>query len=146
MNSSIQMICFNTSSICYSSRNEISSRITDIGNVFILPSVNIASLTFNILCVIVFSNKKMTGEVNELSLLISLADVIFSIICAFLVLARCGNFCSFSNSFSIKVYEQFIYLFFGCLHYIYNYEKQLSGVYKDIIIFSKNKEEKLIFN
>ena len=109
----------NSSIPCYNSLSTLTSRLTDIGNVFVLPVVNVFSFILNLLCILVFLQKKMTGEVNELFLLVSIADFIFSFICVFLVLARCGFYCSFGYSYILRIYEQFIFLYMGniCLSF-----------------------------
>jgi hypothetical protein len=109
----------NSSIPCYTSLDTLTTRLTDIGNVFILPIVNFYSFILNLLCIIVFTRKKMTGEVNELFFLVSIADFIFAIVCIFLVLARCGVYCSFGYSYILRIYEQFVFLYIGnvCLSF-----------------------------
>jgi hypothetical protein len=122
--------CNNNTTACYTSLDTLTTRLTDIGNVFILPIVNVYSFILNLFCIIVFTHKNMSGEVNELLLLVSISDFIFSFICVFLVLARCGIYCSFGYSYILRIYEQYIFLFLGnvCLSFTILIDTYLASI------------------
>jgi hypothetical protein len=98
---------------CYDSIDSLSSRLTDFGNFFILPILNTYSFFTNLICIIVFLNKKLNGETNQILLLISFSDFINVIFRVLLMPARCGIYCSIGYSYLMKFYELNIFLLLG---------------------------------
>ena len=98
---------------CYDSIDSLSTRFTDFVNFIILPIINTCSFFTNLVCVIVFLNKKLKGETNQILLLISLADFLGSIFRAAIMQARCGIYCTIGHSYPMKFYELYIFILTG---------------------------------
>ena len=113
----IREICANIT--CYESLFNITSRIADIGNVFILPFINTYGIIANILCIIVFSSNRLKGEVYLFMLLTSISDLVLALSWLSSFIIRCGVYCNFGYNYGAKKYEQIIYLYLGntCLSF-----------------------------
>jgi hypothetical protein len=104
---------------CYESLYDITSRIADLGNVFILPFINMFGVIANTLCIIVFSSNRFKSEVYVFMLISSICDFILALSWFSSFIIRCGVYCNVGYSYAAKLYEQIIYLYLGntCLSF-----------------------------
>jgi hypothetical protein len=113
----IEDLCVNKT--CYESLFNITSRIADLGNVFILPFINTYGIITNTLCIIVFSSKRLKSDIYLFMLLTSISDLIMAISWSLSFIIRCGAYCNFGYNYGAKQYEQIIYYYLGntCLSF-----------------------------
>lgn len=97
----------------YNSTASLSSRVTDIANVFVLPPICVFGIVLNIFCIIVVSRKELSGELYTFILFHSICDLIFLVINVFTCIVRCGIYCAYGYAFLSKVWELYIHLFTG---------------------------------
>ena len=100
--------------------NELSTRLIDIINVYILPFINLYSFVCTILSVIIFSNRKLKGELYQYMLMESIASLIYFILNSFIFIIRCGVYCSYGYSYYSKFYELYFYIYIGKSIEIFN--------------------------
>ena len=97
----------------YETLSYLTPKLSDIVNVFILPSIAFYSVITNLICLIVFSDKTLfKNQTYKYFLFNSIFDIIYSFINLFVFIMRCGTYCDYGYSYWIKMYE--IYAF----HYI----------------------------
>lgn len=108
-------ISFNQSATetIFNSTDFLSTIITDIANVFVLPPLCLIGMLLNLICIIVILQPELKGEIYSFMLFHSICDFIFLLICFFTFIIRCGSFCKHSYTYGAKTYELFIYLFIG---------------------------------
>jgi hypothetical protein len=154
--SSDYTIAYENSSLFYSKNQSIfdstevfTSKLTDIGNVFILPPICFFGLIANLINIVVILQPEFKGTVYHIMLMNTITDFCFLSIMFFIVIIRCGSLCPYGYTFASKVYEQYIYLFigntfllFGTLHDIYISLARL-GSFKRVSL--QNKQQKLDF-
>lgn len=103
--------------ITYNSTLNLTTRVADFFNVFILPPICLESLLFNFISILVIIKiKRQTNDKRNIytfMLLNEIIDFLLSFINVIIVIMRCGALCSYGYSFELKIYEQWIYLFLG---------------------------------
>lgn len=85
--------------------------ITDIGYVAIIPTVSVLGLIFNLISVVILSNKSFKETMYKFLLANSIIDSIYLFVISFLPIARCIDICSLSSKFLPKFYELYGFLF-----------------------------------
>lgn len=97
----------------YNSTASLSSRISDIANVFVLPPICFTGFLLNLICLIVIMKPELKGEVYTFIMFHSFCDLIFLFINFFTFIIRCGVFCNYGYSFLSKLWELYVHLFIG---------------------------------
>jgi hypothetical protein len=97
----------------YDSKDTLSSIVTDVGNVYILPPICLFGIFFNLLSVITLFRSNLKSSIYQFMLINSTCDLVFLSICLLTVIIRCGRFCPYDYSYYSKLYEQYIYLYIG---------------------------------
>ena len=97
---------------------ELTSRLVDYTNVYILPVICLFGMVTSFLNLVIFCDKKfLLAKTNSIiykyMLVNSMCDFLFLLTQLFLVVIRCGSLCPFGYAQSSKFYELYIYLFVG---------------------------------
>ena len=101
----------------YNSSLELSSRIADIFNVFIIPMISIAGFVEKTMSIVVLSkiiNKKGKNNSTIYNYMITneIIDIINCCVIGFTFLFRCGTFCSYGYTFISKIYDMVFFVYF----------------------------------
>jgi hypothetical protein len=97
----------------YDSKDSLSSIVTDVGNVYILPPICLFGIFFNLLSVITLFRSNLKNSIYQFMLINSICDLVFLSICIFTAIIRCGRFCPYGYNYYSKLYEQYVYLYVG---------------------------------
>lgn len=97
----------------FSDLRSLSTLLQDVFNVYIFPSVCFIGCVLNILCLVTLLNKNLNTKVLKFVFLIIISDLMKLFVSVFLVIFRCGALCPYGYSYFWKLYEQYIYLFYG---------------------------------
>ena len=97
----------------YYSLQSLSSILIDTLNFYFLPFISMYSFICNILMVIVFTNKRLNGDVYQYLLFDSLVGTFYFSISTFIFLIRCGVYCPYGYDYTSKFYELYLYFFIG---------------------------------
>ena len=138
---------------CFTSLSQLTQESVDFFDHFIMPIINLFSITTNLASLIVFSCKSLRKDgVGQLMFIMSISDFIYSLACIPLFVTRCGAFCSFSYSYWTIALELYYYftitytcLLFNLLVDIYLAIIKLSSFSTKKIKFSlNNRNDKII--
>ena len=107
-------------SIIHNSTENLSFRVADFGNVYILPPICLFGLITNFFSILVLSRPELKGIMYQFMLINTIADFTHLLLGIFLIFVRCGSLCSTSFTFIAKFYELYIFLFISnnCLLFI----------------------------
>jgi hypothetical protein len=95
----------------YYSLEKLTSRTSDVLNVYIIPLLNMYNVICYSLATIVLSNKNLKGDVNRLLLVFSILGVVVFLISNCLVIVRCGILCPWGYDYVSKFIEAFVFLY-----------------------------------
>ena len=96
-------------------KSSLSTRFQDVTNVFVLTPVAVIGLILTTLKIIVLADKKLQGRMYQYFLLSSIFSLLVFLSSVFLALFRCGTLCPFGYNYYSKVFEQFFYMYAGCI-------------------------------
>lgn len=114
MNNSTSVVVVLQQSIkLYNTTSGLSTRITDVANVFVLPPICIAGIVLNAACIAVVAQRELNGELYSFIMFHSICDLIFLFINTFTCIIRCGVYCPYAYTFAAKVWELYFHLFTG---------------------------------
>lgn len=111
------MALFNSSSLnftdleIYNSTSSLTNKFTDYVNLFVLPSISVYGVGINFVSILASARLSKKDIMNLYMLYASILNFIFSLICVFLAIIRCGSLCSYSYTYEAKVYELYVYLY-----------------------------------
>jgi hypothetical protein len=97
----------------YLTLSNLSSRVSDIANVFVLPPTCVVGMVLNLLCIICIMQPELKGEVYTFMLIHAVTDFIFLFINTFTFIIRCGVYCDLGYAFLSKAWELYIHLYIG---------------------------------
>ena len=89
------------------------NRIRDIWWTFILPSICIFGICANMINIIILAKLRKKNSTYRLMLYNSISNLLYSFVCAFVFMMRCGNLCPFQNTWIACVYEKYFYFYFS---------------------------------
>lgn len=125
------------------------SKTQEIYYVFIFPTILGMGVIFNSMALHVIwqlINKKKLSKstanvilykymfVNELS------DLLTCLNASFIILSRCGQYCSIAFTLPVKIYEQYIYTFMGNTYLFWSLLNEISFSIERLRAFSKEKK------
>lgn len=90
--------------------NEDIVKLSDFYWTYILPSICIFSIVTNSINIIVFIRLRSQNPIYKFMLINSITNFVYSFICSFVFLMKCGQFCKQEKTLISRVYE--IYLFY----------------------------------
>lgn len=132
----------------YNSTSSLSTRLSDVFNVFVLTPICFIGIFFNLSSVIILiqiiRNKKDKRNVFTYMLLNQLVDLLFCIINIFVIVIRCGQYCSYAYTYYAKLYEQYVFLFIGNCVSLFGTLLEISINYDRIKSFNSNKKPNLV--
>ena len=125
--------------------DDLSSKVIDIINVFVLPFINIYCLICSLLLVIVFSsNQFKTAEIYQYLLAKSVACTFYFCMSSFISLIRCSVYCPYGYEYGTKFYELYIYYFLGKIIEVFTFLIDINlCVIKYRSFSTKNRNKKL---
>lgn len=97
----------------YYSKEELSERIYDYSNVYLLPSICLFGMATSGLSIIVSFKKSLNENILKYIFINSLADFSFLLTQFFLLIIRCGTLCPYGYSYWANIYEIYVYWFLG---------------------------------
>jgi hypothetical protein len=100
------------SQLFYSVEN-LSPRILDDLNVWVLPFVSLFALINSIICLVILSHEKLKGLVYKHLVIDSAASALYSFSNCFIFLIRCGIYCDLGYNYWSKFYEIYVFIYFG---------------------------------
>jgi hypothetical protein len=104
--------------------NEIPAHIVirDFWWTFVFPSINLFSLLTNSICIFIFLNKELKDQIYTFMLFYSINEVLYSLICTFVFLIRCGIYCGrlSDTGFYSKMYEYVMFFYLSSVLAIFN--------------------------
>lgn len=110
----------------YYSKNELTSRLVDYGNVIFLPLICLFGIGANLTNIILTLRIAAKDTITRYILTNSIIDVIFLLTKLFLFIVRCGALCPYGYSYGSKIYEVYV---FQMLSYIMVTFQSLQNVY-----------------
>lgn len=99
----------------YNSKLSLSSRITDIFNLYILPAISISGIVIKIMSIKILTKilkkKENYASMFHYMLTNETIDLFNCFIIVFTALFRCGPYCPFGYTYLSKLYELIFYLY-----------------------------------
>ena len=133
----------------YNSTLDLSARISDISNVYILPPLCLLGIIFNTITLFVLIKSNLKKEIFRFILITTVCDLCFLVINSFTFLIRCGSLCATGYTFSSKFYELYVHLYIGNTFLLFgtllNIIVSLSRFFSLSAKSTKSKFEKLRF-
>lgn len=136
----------NETLVYYSSIEELSLKVTDIANVFILPLIGVIGIICNLLSILIISNQEIKGEMYKYMLINSFADLFYLLVCLSVGIIRCGRFCSIGYKYEAKIFELYVYLFVGNVLLLFNNLVNIHMAFRRLISFSKSSKKQNIIS
>jgi hypothetical protein len=91
-------------------------QIKDFWWTFVLPAICLFGFLTNLVNIVVFVQLKSKNPIYKLMLTNSVSNFIYSFICFFVFMMRCGRYCSIQNMYWVKFYEKYMFFYFtSCL-------------------------------
>lgn len=95
-------------------------KLSDFYWTYILPSISIFSLVTNSINIFVFIRLRSQNPIYKYMLINSLTNFVYSFICSFVFLMKCGQFCKQEKTFISRVYEIYLFYYFSNVLDIFN--------------------------
>lgn len=130
----------------------LSTRVQDLYNTFILPSILLAGLVFNSLSIFIISNikerkKNQNFKLYEYMFWNEIIDLAVCILGIFIPLIRGGVYFQFCYSLVSKIYEQYFFLYLGNTAILLSALMEISFTWNRLMSFnSENKQENTRFS
>ena len=105
----------------YYTLEALSLRLNDTINVYVMPFINIYTLICNLITAIIFSNKKLKGDIYRYILAQSISSSIYFTMSNSLSVTRCGALCPWGYDYYSKLFELYIYLYLGKIIEFFHY-------------------------
>ena len=105
----------------YHSLEVLSLRLNDTINVYVMPFINIYTLICNLITAVIFSNKKLKGDIYRYILAQAISSSIYFTMSNSLSITRCGALCPWGYDYYSKLFELYIYLYLGKIIEFFHY-------------------------
>ena len=119
------------------------SIVFDFIQSFILPAICGFGIITNILDCIVLSSDELKDDIFKYLKMNAFSKIFYLIICMFLFSARCGQYCNFSDTFSVQLYYWLFYTYLKGIPAIYTVCVQIIVSLLRLKIVSSNEIIKL---
>lgn len=121
----------------YESVDDLSLKLVDIANIFVLPFLCAIGIVLNLASIFVILKLTLKTELYQFMFLNSFVDLLFFIFSIFMALVRCGRYCSLGYTYLSKIYELYIYLYVGNVLLMFITLLNLFTSFNRLISFSK---------
>ena len=106
---------------------------------FILPAICLFGLFTNLVNVLVFLKLKSKNPIYKLMLTNSFSNFIYSFICFFVFMMRCGRYCSLQHLYWVKLYEKYLFYYFTSVLGFFNILVEIViAIQRYFIVANKN--------
>ena len=108
---------------------------------YLLPSISLFSLATNFLNIVVFANAKLLNKnpIYTYMLINSIVNFLYSFICSFVFVMRCGNLCNLGGTYLANFYELYLYLYFTSVLGIFNILIEIAIAIQRYLIITNKK-------
>jgi hypothetical protein len=124
--------------------NEDTIKIKDFSWTFILPSICLFGFFTNLINIIVFLKLKSKNPIYKLMLSNSISNFFYSLICFFVFIMRCGQYCTIQNTYWVKIYEKYLFYYLTSVLGLFNiFIEVCVAIQRYMIVANKSLPKKL---
>lgn len=121
----------------YDSLNELTKRMSDFSNVYILPAICLFGIASNSIIILISARLIRQHRIFSHVLITALSDLLFLVSQLPLFLIRCGILCPYGYSQWAKSYELYVFWFVGYSIVTFQFFLNISVSLERLILFFK---------